>query len=281
MDMKNIRIFSKKIQMEIYKMIQPLPAGHVGGSLSAADALALLYGKHLKHDPQNPKWADRDWFVMSKGHCGPVVYATLALRGFFPMEQLKTLNNGGTYLPSHCDRIRTVGIDMSTGSLGQGASTAAGVAFGFKLDGAPNKVYLMMGDGEINEGQVWEMALFASTRKLDNLIMLVDNNKWQIDGRTDSDDICNLGDIAGKFEAFGFSAQTVDGHDFEAMDKALEIAKNTVGKPSVIVLETIKGYGWDKIANTAGSHSCGISAQEMADQVAKLEAQIKEIEGEG
>ncbi|OOB78777.1 MAG: transketolase [Epulopiscium sp. Nuni2H_MBin003] len=264
--------------MEVYKMIHPLPAGHVGGSLSVADLLAVLYGNQLKYDAKNPNWEERDWVVMSKGHCGPSLYAALALSGFFPMEQLATLNAPKTNLPSHCDRNKTVGIDMCTGSLGQGASTAAGVAMGFKMDGKDNLVHLILGDGEINEGQVWEMALFASTRKLDNLIVYIDYNKFQLDGRTDSDEVCNLGDIREKFEAFGFYAIQADGHDMDAMNKAIDDAKSQKGKPKAIILDTIKGKGFDKVENKVGSHSCGISKEDLDTMLAKLQAEIDQLE---
>ncbi len=280
-EVKDLKSLSLNIQMEILKMIHPLPAGHIGGALSSADLLSVLYGKVLKHDPKNPKWEERDWFVMSKGHCGPVLYATLALRGFFPMEELKTLNTGGTNLPSHCDRLRTTGVDMSTGSLGQGASTAAGVALAHKMDGKDNTVYLLLGDGEINEGQVWEMAMFASTRNLDNLIAFVDHNKLQIDGRTDNGGICNLGDICAKFQAFGWHSQRVDGHDHVAMEEAINQAKTVKGQPSIIVLDTIKGKGWAKIENTKGSHSCGIGKEDLDTVLASLTAELEKVQKEG
>ena len=194
---RQLQRFAKQIQMETMKTIASLGTGHVGGSLSIAEALAVLYGKQLRHDPAQPRWEDRDWLVVSKGHAGPAVYAALALRGFFPMEQLQTLNQPGTPLPSHCDRRRTLGIDITTGSLGQGASSAAGVATALKMNKKDSWVYLILGDGELDEGQVWEMALFAAHRKLDHLIALVDNNHFQIDGT--NDEVCTLGDIADKF----------------------------------------------------------------------------------
>lgn len=175
--LKELKLFSKEIQMKTMETIGSLGVGHVGGSLSIADLLAVLYGKEMKYDSQNPKWEERDWLVVSKGHAGPAVYSALALKGFFPESELLTLNRPGTHLPSHCDRNLTTGIDMTTGSLGQGASTAAGVALGFKLDQKPNNVYLVLGDGESQEGQVWEMALFAAQQKLSNLIAFVDYNK--------------------------------------------------------------------------------------------------------
>lgn len=278
---KALKRFAKEIQMEIVKMISRLPAGHLGGSLSVADLLAVLYGKQMKYDPHNPHWEERDWLVMSKGHCGPALYAALALKGFFPAGQLATLNAPRTDLPSHCDRNRTAGIDMTTGSLGQGASTAAGVAMGLKLDGKDNKVYLILGDGELDEGQVWEMALFASTKKLANLIAFVDFNKLQLDGRTDTDDVCNLGDIPAKFTAFGWYAQRVDGHDAAAIDGAIERAKANRERPSVIVLDTIKGHGWSKAENQVGSHSRGLDPQELREALAEMQAELDAIGREG
>lgn len=274
---KELKRFSKQAQMEIVKMISHIPAGHIGGSLSITDVLSVLYNKQMKIDPENPGWEDRDWLVLSKGHCGPALYATLALRGYFPVEQLSTLNAPGTNLPSHADRNRTPGIDMTTGSLGQGASTAAGVAAGMKMDKKENFVYLILGDGEIEEGQVWEMALMANTRKLDNLIAFVDYNKLQIDGRTDNDDVCNLGDICAKFEAFGWYAQDVNGHDVDEIDAAIDKAKEHKGSPSVVVLNTVKGNGWSRIADTAGSHSRGVSPEELEEALAEMQAAMDEI----
>ncbi len=274
---KEIKRFAVQIRMEIVKMIARLPAGHLGGSLSIADALAVLYGKQLKHDPKNPDWENRDWVVMSKGHCGPALYATLALRGYFPMKMLETLNTPHTNLPSHCDRNRTPGIDMTTGSLGQGASTAAGVALGFKMDGKANDVYVIFGDGEIQEGQVWEMAMFAASKHLDNLIALVDYNKLQIDGRTDTDEVCCVGDIAAKFTVFGWFSQFVDGHDVSQIDRAIDNAKSHTGSPSVIVLDTIKGKGWSKSENQVGSHSRGFKPEELEDALSELQTAMEQI----
>lgn len=268
-----------EIRMEVCKMISHVPAGHLGGSLSIAEVLSVLYSKHLRYDAKDPKWCGRDWLVLSKGHCGPALYAALALKGFFPMEQLETLNKQGTNLPSHADRNRTPGVDMTTGSLGQGASTAAGVALGMKMDGRDNRTYLILGDGELDEGQVWEMALFASTKHLDNLITFVDFNKLQIDGRTDNDEVCNLGDISAKFTAFGWYAQRVDGHDVEQIDQAVEKAKAHRGSPSVIVLDTVKGKGWSKTENLAGSHSRGLTAEELEEALAELRAAMPAEEG--
>ncbi len=273
---KSMKIFAKKIQMEIIKMIASLGVGHVGGSLSIADLLSVLYdGGQLKHDPKNPKWEERDWLVCSKGHAGPAVYATIALRGFIPMEELNTLNRPKTNLPSHCDRNLTTGIDMTTGSLGQGASTAAGVALAHKMNGTGNNVYLILGDGEINEGQVWEMALFANAKKLNNLIAFVDYNKLQIDGTTD--DVIPLGDVAKKFEDFGWHSQEVNGHDVDAIYEAINKAKETE-QPSMIVLNTVKGNGWSLIENQLSCHNMPISAEQEKEAVAEMELAIKNIE---
>lgn len=272
---KELKRFSKQIQIETIKEIASLGVGHLGGSLSIADLLAVLYGNQMKYDPKNPKWKERDWFVCSKGHAGPAVYATLALKGFMPMSQLETLNRPGTNLPSHCDRTKTPGIDMTTGSLGQGASTAAGIALSHKMDHAPNYTYVLFGDGEIDEGQVWEMALFAHTKKLGNLIAFVDHNKLQIDGTTT--EVCDLGDIAQKFECFGWYAQSIDGHDVEAIDAAIENAKKQGEKPSMIVLNTVKGNGWSKIENTAGCHSMNVSPEQLQDALAEMTAAMASI----
>lgn len=274
---KEAKRFAVQIRMEIVKMIARLPAGHLGGSMSIADALAVLYGGQLKHDPKNPGWEERDWVVMSKGHCGPALYAALALRGFFPMEMLETLNTPHTNLPSHCDRNRTPGIDMTTGSLGQGASTAAGVAAGLKMDRKPNKVFVIFGDGEIQEGQVWEMAMLAASKHLDNLIALVDFNKLQIDGRTDNEEVCCVGDIAAKFAAFGWYSQSIDGHDISQINQAVENAKNHTGTPSVIVLNTIKGKGWSKAENRVDSHSRGLKPEELEEALSELRQEMGRI----
>lgn len=272
---KELKKFSKKIQIETVKEIGSLGVGHLGGSLSISDVLAVLYGAEMKYDPKNPKWEGRDWLVCSKGHAGPAVYATLALTGFIPMSELETLNRPGTNLPSHCDRLKTPGIDMTTGSLGQGASTAAGIAMGHKMNGAENYTYLILGDGEIDEGQVWEMALFAATKKLDHLIAFVDYNKLQLDGPTA--DICDLGDVAKKFEDFGWYAQNIDGHDVGAIYQAIENAKAQGEKPSMIVLNTIKAHGYSALENQTGSHCPELSAEKMNEAVKEMELALENI----
>jgi len=210
---KELEMYLKNQAKEIRKMtieeIATLGSGHIGGSMSIADLLALLYFHRMKIDPQNPRWEDRDQLVVSKGHAGPAVYATLALKGFFPKEWLATLNKGGTSLPSHCDRNKTPGIDMTTGSLGQGFSAAIGIALGLRMDRKTSTVYTIIGDGESNEGQIWEGAMFAGFQKLSNLIAFTDYNKQQLDGF--SKDILDLGDLRAKWEQFGWFAQDVDG----------------------------------------------------------------------
>lgn len=276
-EMQELRRFSVRIRMETLRAIASIGSGHVGGALSIADVLAVLYGKQLRHDPQRPDWAERDWLVVSKGHAGPAVYAALALRGFFPMELLQTLNRLGTRLPSHCDHRLTTGIDMTTGSLGQGASAAAGAALALRMDGKGSRVFLILGDGELDEGQVWEMALFAAHRGLSNLIAFVDNNHLQIDGTTD--EVCALGDIADKFRAFGWFAQAVDGHDVEAIDRAVDAAKAQNSQPSVIVLDTVKGCGWSAAAGKVGSHSRTVSGADLADALDEMQRALDEIGG--
>lgn len=273
---KELKIFSKKIQIETIRMIASLGVGHLGGSLSIADALAVLYGAQMKIDPKNPKWEERDWFVCSKGHAGPAVYSALAMKGFFPMSELDTLNRPGTRLPSHCDRLKTPGIDMTTGSLGQGASTAAGIALAHQMNKKSNKIFLMLGDGEIDEGQVWEMALFAGTKKLNNLIAFVDYNKLQLDGPTC--EICDVGNVAKKFEDFGWYAQDIDGHDVQAINSAIDNARAQHDKPSMIVLNTVKGNGWSTVANKSSCHNVTISPAQEEEALGEMNAALKRIE---
>ena len=253
--------------------------GHVGGSLSIADVLAVLYGRVMRIDPADPRKPDRDKFVLSKGHCGPALYATLALKGYFPMETLATLNRFGTTLPSHCDRNRTPGVDMSTGSLGQGASAAAGLALADRLLHRDSRTYLIIGDGECNEGQVWEMAMFAAQHKLDHLLVFVDRNRQQLDGYTD--DICAMGDLAEIFRSFGWNAATVDGHDLDAMDEAISHAAATPGAPSVIVLNTVKGKGWLEAEQRVPSHYMTVSAQQLGEYEMISAQRIALLQSEG
>lgn len=273
-----LKRFAIQLRMETIRCIASIGIGHVGGALSIAEVLAVLYGKQMKYDPLQPRWEGRDWLVVSKGHAGPAVYSALALKGYFSPEVLQTLNQPNTQLPSHCDRNRTVGIDITTGSLGQGASSAAGVAAALKLDKRTNRVFLIMGDGELDEGQVWEMAMFAAHRKLSNLTAFVDQNHLQLDGTTD--EVCALGDIAEKFRAFGWEAATVNGHDVAAIDAAVEYARSTTDRPSVIVLDTVKGRGWSKVEGKVGSHNCTVTAEDAAQALIELHQELEAIEGE-
>lgn len=267
-----LKKFATEIRLETLKEIKHLGFGHIGGAASIIETLAVLYGDVMKINPEDPEWADRDYFVCSKGHAGPAIYATLALKGYFSLETLKTLNTNGTSLPSHCDRILTTGIDMTTGSLGQGASSSMGIALGNRIDKRDNYTYLVLGDGELNEGQVWEAAMFASHQKLDNLIAFVDENKKQLDGYTK--DINDLLDITHKFEAFGWHAQYVDGKDVAAIHEAIMNAKEATGKPSVIVLDTIKGQGYKFVEETEANHHLRFSDEDHAN----AEKEIKQLE---
>lgn len=273
--MKELEIFALKIKIETIKQIGSLGFGHVGGAMSIIDTLAVLYGEVMNIDPNNPKWEDRDWLVFSKGHAGPALYTTLALKGYFPLEELQTLNRPGTNLPSHCDRNKTIGVDMTTGSLGQGASLAVGIALGNRLDGRDNYTYLILGDGELQEGQVWEAALFAAHQKLDKLIAFVDYNKQQLDGYIK--DINDLGDIKAKFESFGWHSQEIDGHNLEEIYEAICNAKAVSGKPSVIILDTIKGKDCSFAEGILNNHHMTVSKQQMDEAVAALQAKLNEV----
>lgn len=262
-DYKKLERFAADIRIETIKMLAAAGYGHIGGSMSIADVLAVLYGEVMKIDPKKPDWEERDRMVLSKGHSGPGLYATLALKGYFPLEELKTLNRGGTNLPSHCDRNKTVGIDMTTGSLGQGVSTALGLAVGAKLKGIDNYTYLIVGDGELQEGQVWEGAGFAAHHKVDNLIAFVDYNKKQLDGLVE--DINKSFDIQAKFESFGWQGQTVYGHCVKEIHQAIIKAKEVKGQPSVIVLDGVKGKGCS-FAEFEGFNHYMVISDEMAKE---------------
>ncbi|MGD0724260.1 MAG: transketolase [Spirochaetia bacterium] len=227
--------------------------GHIGGSLSMIDILTLLYFRHMYIDPEQPAMKDRDIFILSKGHSGPGLYAVLTLRGYFPKEWLQTLNQGGTNLPSHCDMNRTPGIDMTTGSLGQGLSAAVGMALANRMDNIARKVYLLLGDGENHEGQVWEAAMCASHYRLNNIIAFVDFNKMTVDGYIH--EIMNIDDLSSKWNAFGWFVLRVNGHDFDEMDAALERAKKEMYRPSVIILDTKKAKGAFFAEGKVGSHN--------------------------
>jgi transketolase len=261
--------FATKIRIETIRQIANLGMGHIGGTLSLAEALAVLYGGVMKIDPANPGWEERDWLVVSKGHAGPAVYAALALKGYFPMEELNTLNQPGTNLPSHCDRTKTIGIDMTTGSLGQGASSAMGIALGNRIDGRDNYTYLILGDGECQEGQVWEAALFANQFRLNHLIAFIDCNRQQLDGYTWN--VCDLGDLTQKFIDFGWFAQSIDGHDVTQIYDAIERAKQQNEKPAMIILNTIKGKGCVFAEGKLNNHHMAITKEQANETLKELE----------
>ena len=249
MNVEETKAFAKEIRLGALTALKSRGFGHVGGSFSIADVLAVLYKDVMNYDPKDPHLDSRDKLVCSKGHAGPAVYGALAAVGFFPKETLKTLNQPGTILPSHCDR-RLAGIDATTGSLGQGTSEAVGMALGDKLQGRKSNTYLIVGDGELNEGQCWEAAMFTAGKKLNNLTWIIDWNKRQLDGSLE--EILPSFDFEEKFRAFGFDAVTVDGHDYEAMFNAL--TKQT-DKPKAIVLDTLKAKGIKEAEESTGNHS--------------------------
>lgn len=268
---KELNVLAAEIRLETLKVVHSRGFGHVGGSMDLADLMAVLYGKVMKFDPKNPRWPDRDWLVLSKGHAGPVAYATFGLMGFYPMEEAYTLNHPHTHFPSHTDRKLTPGVDLTTGSLGQGVSTAMGAALGNKVDGRDNHVFLVVGDGEADEGQVWEGFHFAYAHKLDNVIVFIDKNLYQLDGATD--DILPHGDLAKKAESFGLYTQEIDGHDVEAIYGAIQNAYAKKGVPSCIVLDTIKGKG-ATFAEPSRAHSSQPNAEQWTEA---LEASEKAL----
>ena len=272
-EIERIKKFALQIRIGAVEQFKARGFGHVGGSLSIADVLAVLYGSVMNVDPANPSKPDRDKLICSKGHAGPAVYATLALKGFFPYEELKTLNQPGTNLPSHCDRLKTRGIDMTTGSLGQGTSLAAGMALGDMLKGRKNNLFLIVGDGEANEGQVWEAAMFCAAKKLTNLVWIIDDNKKQLDGYTA--DILPGPPLTGKFKAFGFEVLAVDGHDIEALHTAL--TKKRCEKPLALILDTVKGKGVKEAEQTAANHSMAMSTEVYDRWLAELRSELAEF----
>ena len=267
---KQLKIAVCKVRLGIIEGVYAAKSGHPGGSLSAADVLTYLYFKHMNIDPQNPRWEKRDRFVLSKGHAAPALYSVLANRGFFPVDELKTLRHIGSRLQGHPNMNLTPGVDMSTGSLGQGVSTAAGMALGAKRLGNGVRVYTLLGDGEIEEGQVWEAAMFAGARKLDNLVVIVDNNGLQIDGKVE--DVCSPYPIDKKFEAFNFHVINVaDGNDMAQLRAAFDEAKATKGMPTAIVMKTVKGKGVSFMENQVGWHGKAPNDEEYAQAMADLE----------
>ena len=261
---------ANEVRKGIVTAVHSAKAGHPGGSLSAADLFTYLYFEEMNIDPKEPKKADRDRFVLSKGHTAPGLYATLANRGYFPVEDLKTLRHIGSYLQGHPDMKHIPGVDMSSGSLGQGISAAVGMALAGKMDNADYRVYTLLGDGEIQEGQVWEASMFAGHRKLDNLVVIVDNNGLQIDGKIE--DVCSPYPIDKKFEAFNFHVINVeDGNDFDQLAAAFKEAQETKGMPTAIIMKTVKGKGVSYMENNAGWHGKAPNDEEYAIAMADLE----------
>ena len=273
---KQLMAAACKVRMGAIKGVHAAKAGHPGGSLSAADLFTYLYFKELRIDPKTPKWEDRDRFVLSKGHTAPGLYAALALRGYFPEEDLLTLRQIGSHLQGHPNMNLTPGVDMSTGSLGQGVSTAAGMALAAKYQGEDCRVYTLLGDGEIQEGEVWEAFMFAHHYKLDNLCVIIDNNGLQIDGRVE--DVMSPYPIPEKLRAFGFQVYEIDGHDFEQMETAFNQARETKGVPSAIVMKTVKGKGVSFMENQAGWHGKAPNDEEFEIAMNELRAQLAELE---
>ena len=274
---KQLQITACKVRIGIIDSTHSAKAGHPGGSLSAAEMFTYLYFRELNIDPKNPKWENRDRFVLSKGHTAPGLYAALAYRGFFPVEDLLTLRHIDSYLQGHPSMNSVPGVDMSTGSLGQGISCAAGMALGLKHQGKSARVYTLLGDGEIQEGQVWEACMFASHYKLDNLCVIIDNNGLQIDG--DVADVMSPYPIVDKLEAFGFKALTIDGHDFDQIEAALNTARATKGQPTAIVMKTIKGKGVSFMENNPGRHGKAPNDAEHEQAIGELKAILAELEG--
>ncbi len=273
---KQLQITACKVRMGVIESTYGAKAGHPGGSLSAAEVYTYLYFKEMNIDPKNPKWEDRDRFVLSKGHTPPGLYSVLANRGFFPVEDLPTFRHIDSYLQGHPNMNMIPGVDMSTGSLGQGISVATGMALAAKHTGKANRVYTLLGDGEIQEGQVWEACMAAAHYKLDNLCIIVDNNGLQIDGNIA--DVMSPYPIVDKLVSFGFEVAAVDGHSFDELEAAFNKAKETKGKPFAIVMKTIKGKDVSFMENDAGWHGKAPNDAEYAQAMTELKAKLAELE---
>jgi transketolase len=276
-EIKQLRILAARSRMGAILGTYHAKSGHPGGSLSAADIFTYLYFKEMNVDPKNPDMQDRDRFVLSKGHCCPALYATLALKGFFEWDELTKLRHVGAMLQGHPDMKGTPGIDMSTGSLGQGISAACGMALAAKLDNKSYRTYTVLGDGEVEEGQVWEAAMFAAHNKLDNLVVIVDQNGLQIDGTVE--EVAGIEPLDKKFESFGFEVIKIDGHDFNQIESAIEKAKTVKGKPTAILAKTIKGKGVSFMENQVGWHGTAPNKEQYEQATAELQAEIDRLEG--
>lgn len=273
---KQLEATACKVRMGVIEGVYNAKSGHPGGSLSISDLLTYLYFAKLNIDPKNPKMPERDRVVLSKGHCAPALYSVLAQRGFFSPDELKKLRHIGAMLQGHPDMKGTPGVDMSTGSLGQGISAACGMALGGKLSSASYKVYAILGDGEIEEGQVWEAAMFAAHNKLDNLVAIVDNNGLQIDGKIT--DVCSPMPITDKFEAFGWYVITMNAHDFDDIERAFDEAEKINGKPVAIVQTSTKGKGVSYMENQVGWHGSAPNKEQYEQAMNELNEQLKKLE---
>ena len=273
---KALQLTAVSVREGILTSTHGAKAGHPGGSLSAADMFTYLYFKEMRIDPKNPRWEDRDRFVLSKGHTAPGLYAALAYRGYFPVDKLPTLRHIDSPLQGHPNMNTVPGVDMSTGSLGQGISCAAGMALGLKRQNSPARVYTLLGDGEMQEGQVWEALMLSAHYKLDNFCVIVDHNGLQIDGR--NDDVMSLGSLPDKLKAFGLETFQIDGHDFQAIEGAFDAARQVKGKPSAIVLETTKGKGVSYMEGQAGWHGKAPNDEEYAKGMEELNAALAGLE---
>ena len=277
MDKKQLAITAAKARLLALDMVHTAASGHIGGSLSSLDALTVLYFNKMNVDPQDPRNPGRDRFVLSKGHCSPALYSTLALRGFFPVEDCKLFRSINGHMSGHAEMNHVPGVDMSTGSLGQGISTAVGMALAGKVAKKDYRVYSILGDGECQEGQVWEAAMAAAKYKLDNLCAIIDHNGLQIDGKTC--DVMPSEPLDEKCAAFGWHVIKIDGHDFDQIQAAFDEAKTVKGKPTMILAKTVKGKGISFMENNAGWHGKAPNAEQFEIAKAELEAQIKELEG--
>ncbi len=278
-EVKRLRKIALRLRKHIVRMTGLAKSGHPGGSLSAADIVTVLFFHKMKLDPKNPQWKERDIFILSKGHATPVLYAALAEAGFFPVEELADFRKLTSHLQGHPDRLMTPGVEMSTGSLGQGLSVANGVALAFKLDRSPRRVYVLIGDGEMQEGQIWEAAMTASHYKLDNLTAILDYNGLQIDGPVNS--IKSVEPVAEKWRAFGWEVRKIDGHDIKQIIEALDWADTVKGKPSFIIAKTVKGKGVSFMEGKVKFHGVPPSEDEMVMALKELEEREKELENEG
>ena len=275
---KQLSLTANRVRQHIIEGTFNAKSGHPGGSLSAADVITYLYFKEMKVDPSNPKWEDRDRFVLSNGHAAPALYGALAVKGFFPEDEIKNLRKPTSFLQGHPDMRKVPGVDMSTGSLGQGVSCAVGMALNGKITGKDYRVYSVLGDGEIQEGQVWEAAMFASHKKLDNLMIFIDNNNLQIDGTME--EVNSPYPIPEKFAAFGWNTVEIDGHDFDQIEDAIAQAKSVKDKPTAVIMHTVKGKGVSFMENQVGWHGVAPNAEQYENAMNELKTAYSALEAE-